>query len=802
LRASGWRRQQWLIASGLALAMSALGVHIQPVLMTLFCLGLFVLYRVIVGPVGGRWWERILLLVWVPAIVTGVGIGVAAAQWLPLFELGRMSYRGPGLGYELSATWPLRWQNLATVFLPYLFRLPDGRWVTLWQQWETYLYVGILPLGLALLGALLPRRRVVPFFALLTVLALMIGLADQSPVNIHKLLWYLPGFSSLRAPGRYSYLIVFGVAALAAFGFDRLVRLERRSWAAVGVALLTGAGSAVVIYAIVGLHRRLLADPVRWRMLLDEHYLSVFHEHGWLSGDLVYAALADGLSLSQPKTILSVALLAIMPLLLLAWALRPRWRGTWAVLAIGMIAGDLLAFGYDYHPRAPIDSLLEPAPVTRFLATLGPNARVFADSSLTFLEPNRLLYADVPTIAGYSSLGTQRHFEYWSSVDQQEDALLDWWSVRQVVMASPPRDVVIVDGTAYRPYNALFRGTASNRTGVATFNVRPQPWSTVELRVLSTLIDGVQAEQNTPVAEVTLVATDGTRRSYQILVGVHTAENAYDRPDVRPHLRHVRPAVAGQTPDIDPSGLPTQSNVYLASFPVDGLDVAQVEVRQLYPVGHTRIFGIGLVDAVGTVRSLFGQDRAKFQPIWEQDGIAVYQNERAFPRAYVVPEGVVRARNDDSALVRLTSRPFDAVRQVTLEEGPLDRLPPELLNRPRFGQPLDPTVLPPAATLTDLSSDRIRVDTPDGPGGFLVLTDLYHRGWRASVDGQPAPVYLANFLFRGVYLPPGPHVVEFVFEPLSLRLGLAISVTTLLFATIVGAILPSLAAWRRPTRRS
>ena len=707
LRAAGWRRQQWLVAGGLALAMAALGVHIQPVLMSLLCLGLFVLYRVIVGPVGGRWWERIVLLGWAPAIVVGVGIGMAAAQWLPLFELGRMSYRGPGLGYDLAATWPLRWQNLATVVLPYLFRLPDGRWVTLWQQWETYLYVGILPLGLAVVGALLPKRRVTPFFLLLTVLALMIGLAEQSPiVNIHRLLWELPGFSSLRAPGRYAYLIVFGVAGLAAFGCDRLARLERRSWP--------------------------------------------------------------------------------------------------AVLAVGLVAGDLLAFGYDYHPSAPVSSLLEPAPVTRFLSTLGPDARVFADSSLKLLEPNRLLYGDVPTVAGYSSLGTQRHFEYWTSVDNQEDAVLDWWGVRQVVLADPPRDVVIVAGTAYRPYNALFRGAAANLTGVATFNVQPEPVRTVELRVLSTLIDGVQAEQDTPVAEITLVGTDGSRRAFQLLVGVHTAENAYDRPDVQPHLRHIRPAVAGQIPDVDPSGLPAQTNVYLGTFPVDGLDVAQVEVRQVYPVGHTRVFGLGLVDATGKVRSIFSQDRVKFHQIWQQDGIAVLQNERAFPRAYVVPEGIARTRTDDSALVRMTSRPFDAVRQVTLEDGPFEGLPPAVLTRPRFGQPLDPATQPTPAKVTDISSDHVRVETPVGPGGFLVLTDLYHRGWRARVDGQPAPVYLANFLFRAVYLPPGPHVVDFVFEPLSLRLGLAISVATFLFATTVAVVLPLLAERRRrprPARR-
>lgn len=796
LRSAGWRRQQWLIAGGLALAMSALAVHIQPVFMTLVCLGLFVLYRVILGPVRGRWWERAVLLVWAPLLVAGIGLGVAAVQWLPLFELGRMSYRGPGLGYDLATTWPLRWQNLPTVVLPYLFRLPDGRWVTLWQQWETYLYVGIVPLGLAAVGTLLPRRRVVWFFVLLALFGLLVGLAEQSPINIHRLLWSLPGFSSLRAPGRYAYLIVFAVAALAAFGLDRLATLQRRSWPAVFVGLLVGGSSALLIYLIVGLRARLLADPVRWRMLLDRYYLSVRHEHEWLTGDLVYGALVDGLDVANPKILLSVGLLVLSPILLLAWALVPRARAAWAVVAVVAVAGDLLAFGYDFHPRAPVAALLEPAPVTRFLSTLGPDARVFADSALRLLEPNRLLYGDVPTIAGYSSLGTQRHFEYWSSVDSQEDVLLDIWSVRQVVMADPPRDIVIVDGTAYRPYNALFTGSASNRTGIASFTV--EPVRTVELRVLSTLSDGVQVEQDTPVAEVVLVTADGSRRFVQLLAGVHTAENAFDRRDVQPHLRHARPPLAGTVPDIDPSGLPTLSNVYRASFPVEPIDVVGVEVRQLYPIGQTRVFGIGLADASGAVRSIFGVDRAKLQSIWKQDGISVLENRRAFPRAYVVPEGVRRTRADESALAGMAARPFDAGTQVMLEEGPFAGLP---LVRPRLGQPLDPTTVPPAARVTDLSSDRLRIETPDGPGGFLVLTDLYHRGWRARVDGQPTPVYLANFLFRAIYLPPGAHTVDFVFDPLSLRLGLAVSIATLLFVLFAGVVLPLIAGVRAGRRR-
>ena len=68
------------------------------------------------------------------------------------------------------------------------------------------------------------------------------------------------------------------------------------------------------------------------------------------------------------------------------------------------------------------------------------------------------------------------------------------------------------------------------------------------------------------------------------------------------------------------------------------------------------------------------------------------------------------------------------------------------------------------------------------------------------MDGQPAPVYLANFLFRAVSLPPGPHTVDLVFDPLSIRVGLASSVATLLFAFVVGTFLPILAE-RRAHRR-
>lgn len=59
----------------------------------------------------------------------------------------------------------------------------------------------------------------------------------------------------------------------------------------------------------------------------------------------------------------------------------------------------------------------------------------------------------------------------------------------------------------------------------------------------------------------------------------------------------------------------------------------------------------------------------------------------------------------------------------------------------------------------------LEADSPDG--GWVVLNDLWHSWWLASVDGQPAEIKRANVLFRAVAVPPGRHAVRFEFRPLA-----------------------------------
>ena len=58
----------------------------------------------------------------------------------------------------------------------------------------------------------------------------------------------------------------------------------------------------------------------------------------------------------------------------------------------------------------------------------------------------------------------------------------------------------------------------------------------------------------------------------------------------------------------------------------------------------------------------------------------------------------------------------------------------------------------------------VEVDAPSG--GILVLNDVWHPWWRATIDGVGRRDLRANVIFRAVAVPPGKHTVRFTFEPL------------------------------------
>ncbi|GBD26749.1 hypothetical protein HRbin30_02091 [bacterium HR30] len=81
---------------------------------------------------------------------------------------------------------------------------------------------------------------------------------------------------------------------------------------------------------------------------------------------------------------------------------------------------------------------------------------------------------------------------------------------------------------------------------------------------------------------------------------------------------------------------------------------------------------------------------------------------------------------------------------------------------------------------------RVAVEVVSARPALLILNDTFYPGWRATVDGRSAPIYRANFLFRGVPVQPGDHQVVFEYVPWSFRIGAALSIIGMTGALFLG----------------
>jgi hypothetical protein len=241
--------------------------------------------------------------------------------------------------------------------------------------------------------------------------------------------------------------------------------------------------------------------------------------------------------------------------------------------------------------------------------------------------------------------------------------------------------------------------------------------------------------------------------------------------------------------------------------------------------------GSSLYDLLGARYLVAKKDTpldAKFRPAFTDDKtLTVYEDPSPLPRAFAVSQAAGGTHAQALATIRAAS--FDPSRQAVLEGGPAIGVPPPGAS-PAAGTAFatspsasvagpDASAPPsasgpvgapasaarrasgeagesgassgesegpwPASGLVD-GGDRLAFDITLPRQAALVVTTPYSPGWAARVDGAPARVYRADFVFQGLVLPPGSHHVELRFEPPLFRLGAVISILGWLAA--LGAI--------------
>jgi hypothetical protein len=214
---------------------------------------------------------------------------------------------------------------------------------------------------------------------------------------------------------------------------------------------------------------------------------------------------------------------------------------------------------------------------------------------------------------------------------------------------------------------------------------------------------------------------------------------------------------------------------FLAAKHARGLDVPQGDY--LLSPGSPNLQLLNLMGTRFIVESpssvfLGGNVSDRFPLRYADQGVRVVENPQALPRAFTVRRAEVVAA--DVVLERMTDPAFDPRTTAILEEPP--------------GIALDGGAPDGSTRIVAYEPEHVVIDTITAAPSLLVLTDQHYPGWRAAVDGAPAPILRADYLFRAVALPPGRHRVEFRFVPDSFRRGLGLAAVALLLLAGVGVV--------------
>jgi len=145
----------------------------------------------------------------------------------------------------------------------------------------------------------------------------------------------------------------------------------------------------------------------------------------------------------------------------------------------------------------------------------------------------------------------------------------------------------------------------------------------------------------------------------------------------------------------------------------------------------------------------------QYVPVWSDEYFEVYRNDKALPRAFLASSYQI-ATEDQKILDTLHDQTFDARNTVVLEEKP----------------GIEPMAGDGKADITRYTPNEILIKTSSAAPKLLFLSDVYDKGWKATIDGSSALIYRADYDFRAMGVPAGEHIIRMTYWPQSFALGL------------------------------
>ena len=143
----------------------------------------------------------------------------------------------------------------------------------------------------------------------------------------------------------------------------------------------------------------------------------------------------------------------------------------------------------------------------------------------------------------------------------------------------------------------------------------------------------------------------------------------------------------------------------------------------------------------------------------------VYAFEKFLPRAHVVYDAI--QTSEPQVLQELTKDTFDPGKTVVLGAA----------NSPGIVDPLEGQG---NAVIEERRPGYYKIKVKSSGDGVLVLSDGWAPGWRVYDNGNLSQILMTNYAFLGAPVHQGESLLEFKYEPVTLKIGAAITMLSLI----------------------
>lgn len=755
-------------------------------------------------------------------VFVAAGILLAAVQIVPTFELLRNSPRVSS-SYDYFTSFSLPPRYVLTLLAPYLMGGGDGLifrapYIGPTFYAEYVAYVGLITLMLALVAVLIRPDKITKFWAVVVVVGLLLALGHYAPLGLYKLIYFVPVLNLFRVPARHLMEVDFALAVLAGRGLSALVKARPDLQALRRVVV---AGIAVIALTILTVT---LARPANFKLGRDAP--ATFLRAPELFLPVVFSLLGSWAiwRFARGRRGATVLLLSVLVVDLAVWGQSSGWRQASALRDFELWGEPdtvrLLRERAAAEGGAPYRILTEDQP---FDPDVPVAPRAGGEAWIATLQPDIYMMYGIENAAGYDGFGLARYQSFagdmktWGELGDADRTLrgsgreFDLLNVRYLLTrpVGPPTDssatssrtsvrlpdagpLTFPDATV--PFGGQrFAAAELNLPSLIagarlSFTVPPIEADTISL--ITNLSWSLELPDSTPVAHLVLHTDDGRKYEFDLRVGEHTSEWAYDRSDIRRQIRNRRAPVATSYPVKDQRAT-FNGHTYVCSFKlpekatitggeltmarVDKAPDLSLSLFRMSLANETRSFPVRAewitrtTDASAELQAAETGAGGRWRRLKQLERVSIFENAHVLPRAWLASEFLTLTENQILTVVRTGELPDGNVwnpRQSALVETQL----------------AFPGGLPGATGRADVTKhepNRLDIHTASSGPGILVVSENYFPGWRVYVDGQPAQLLRVNYNLRGVLLPQGEHAVSFVYRPWSVLIGVIVSLLTL-----------------------